>query len=159
MRKLRMLLLYLSKLISAGLWNTCGTKSWRYTDLVNTPANQWKHHFYMPKMIQRTSNRMGPFLPKTFAWPSSDWSVRFISNSWIPAQTGSGLFLHKHMAEIFQAHKKQVNFPFSDKRARYISRNSNTNSSLILALIYMQPWRYIYKKQLLGTQNPKLHHC
>lgn len=47
-----------------------------------------------------------------------------------------------HMAEIFLDRKNQANFSFSNKRARYISRNSYSNSSLILALSYRQPWRY-----------------
>jgi len=65
------------------------------------------------------------------------------------------------VAEIFQVHKNQVNFSFSNKRPRYISRNSNTNSRLNLALSYMWPWRGREGererdiKELLGTQNPK----
>lgn len=55
------------------------------------------------------------------------------------------------MAEIFLDHKNQANFSFSNKRTRYFSRNSDSNSSLILALGYMQPWRY---RDIIHTHPP-----
>lgn len=51
-----------------------------------------------------------PISTDFFCLPLSRLKCQIYIYSWILAQTGSGLFLHKHVAEIFQTHKSQVDF-------------------------------------------------